>query len=317
MALQFGIGSNRLTASPTLSVPYSFGCWFNLTGSTDLQIMHIGSTSATTASVRMEVQMSQVTKAVKAVSGSTTAAATSTGATSGVWAHALCVVNGVSDIRVYLNGGGKATGGPGSAITPTSVLIPYWSSNGGTVKVAECAVWSGALSDDDAASLAAGFSPFLIRPELLAFYTPGVRDVYDARGNAITTTGSATVIDHCRIRYPWRSKVFFASPPANVTRSAINTLSLTQSSALTELSLSAASSLSLLQTTYPPDREVMAQNSLSLLQVERYNNNLQSQLDLTQRAFLPEVVRSVEQTLRLRQLVRGRVGNIASGRYRR
>ncbi|TXH13945.1 MAG: hypothetical protein E6R03_10405 [Hyphomicrobiaceae bacterium] len=317
MALQFGAGGNRLTASPTLSVPFSFGCWFNLTGSTDLQIMHIGSTSATTASVRMEVQMSQATKSVKVVSGSTTAAATSTGASSGVWGHALCVVNGVSDIRVYLNGAGKATGGPGSTITPTSVLIPYWSSNGGTVKVAECAVWSGALSDDDAASLAAGFSPSLVRPELLAFYTPGVRDVFDARGASITTTGSLTVIDHCRIRHPWRPRVFFSSPPANVTRSATNALLLTQYSALTELSLSASNAMAISQSTYPPERTATAENTLALAQIQQYNNNAQSDLALTQSAILPEVVRSVEQSIRFRQLVRARCGNIASGRYRR
>lgn len=66
--------------------------------------------------------------------------------------------------------------------------------------IAEAAVWNIALSDDDVASLAAGYTPDQVRPQSLQFYAPLIRTFQDLRGGlAITNNGGATVATHPRV----------------------------------------------------------------------------------------------------------------------
>jgi hypothetical protein len=66
--------------------------------------------------------------------------------------------------------------------------------------IACLAAWSVALTDDEVASLAAGFSPRRIRPQSLAAYNPFIRSTQDLRGRITgwTENGSPTVSDHPR-----------------------------------------------------------------------------------------------------------------------
>lgn len=66
--------------------------------------------------------------------------------------------------------------------------------------LAECAIWSVALTDDEINSLAKGFKPSRIRPQSLVFYAPLVRAAIDVRqGLALTPVNSPTVADHPRV----------------------------------------------------------------------------------------------------------------------
>jgi hypothetical protein len=66
--------------------------------------------------------------------------------------------------------------------------------------VAEVGVWSVALTDDEVASHAKGFSAKRIRPQSLVFYAPLIRNAQDVRGAlALTNNNSATVANHPRV----------------------------------------------------------------------------------------------------------------------
>lgn len=252
---------------------------------------------------------------IRRTSDATTMADTTTGYSASTWQHALVVCNTTTDHRIYLNGGSKGTG---TVLQGTNMAGISFGFSSGTCQWAEIAAWNVALNDDEAIALAAGYSPMAVRKNGLIYYMPLIREQKERRGLTVTVnTSSPVVYDHPRILYPRKKQVMRAVPPVNITRSATNVLSLTQSAALTELQLGAANTLALAQSCYPPSREATAESALSLTQLEQYNNNAQNSLLLESRAFLPEVARSVEQSIRFRQLVRARCGNIASGRYRR
>ena len=67
-------------------------------------------------------------------------------------------------------------------------------------RLAETAIWTENLNDDEVASLTKGFKPTRIRPQSLVFYAPLVRNLQDTRGGlALTNNNSATVADHPRV----------------------------------------------------------------------------------------------------------------------
>jgi hypothetical protein len=65
--------------------------------------------------------------------------------------------------------------------------------------IAEVGIWSAALTADEIASLAKGFTPDQIRPQSLVFYAPLIRDLIDYKGGlTITNNNAATVARHPR-----------------------------------------------------------------------------------------------------------------------
>ena len=73
------------------------------------------------------------------------------------------------------------------------VLLLYGS-------IAEAAIWSAALTDDEILSLAKGFTPDQIRPQSLVFYAPLIRELQDLRGGlTITNNNGANVSNHPRV----------------------------------------------------------------------------------------------------------------------
>ena len=81
-------------------------------------------------------------------------------------------------------------------------------------------MWNVALTDADAAALAAGLSPLLVRPDALLVYAPLVRGHQDrAGGVSLSETASApTVADHPPgLIYPsglWTPPVAAVAAPA-------------------------------------------------------------------------------------------------------
>lgn len=294
------------------ATPHSVSLWFRVP---DITTSRIILTATSAYDILAAGGVTGDPLRVRRNNDATTMADTSTGYSASTWQHALVVCNSTSDHRIYLNGGSKGTG---SVLQGTNMAGISFGFSTGTCQWAEIAAWNVALNDDEAAALGAGYSPMAVRKNGLIYYMPLIREQKERRGLTVTVnTSSPSVYDHPRILYPLKRKVMYAVPPVNITRSATSILSLTQSSALTELQLNAASNLILAQSCYPPSREATAESALSLAQLQEYNNNAQSALALTQSAFLPEVARSIEQSIRFRQLVRARCGNIASGRYRR
>lgn len=64
--------------------------------------------------------------------------------------------------------------------------------------LAEMAVWTTLLTADEIRALSKGFRPDRVKLGGLQFYIPAVRQVYDVRGNTISTA-NASVADHPRI----------------------------------------------------------------------------------------------------------------------
>lgn len=312
MACEYSATGSLSVSGLGQATPHSVSLWFRVPDTTTNRII------LTTTSAYDILAAGAVTGdplRVRRNNDTTTMADTTTGYSASTWQHALVVCNSTTDHRIYLNGGGKGTG---SVLQGTNVAGISFGFSTGTCQWAEIAAWNVALNDDEALALAAGYSPMTVRRNGIIYYMPLIREQKERRGLTVTVnTSSPAVYDHPRMIYSRKRSAMFAIPPVNIVRSATNILSLSQSAALTELQLSASSGLVLGQSTYPPERTATAESTLALSQLEQYNNNAQSDLALTQSALLPEVVRSVEQSIRFRQLVRARCGNIASGRYRR
>lgn len=137
--------------------------------------------------------------------GGSTGVLTTTGYTANTWTHACGVFASSISRSVFINGGGKATNTTSSV--PASLnkvsLGVYRSSAAGSGlqgSMAEAAIWSAALNDDEVLALAKGVSPARVRPQSLVFYAPLIRDAVDVRGGRVlTATGTPTAADHSRI----------------------------------------------------------------------------------------------------------------------
>lgn len=135
-------------------------------------------------------------------------ATTTTTLSAGAWGHAAGVFTSTTSRAALLNGGGKGTNVT-SIAAPTS---PNRTSIGlrdnaaddvpFTGSIAEFGLWNVALDDAEVASLAAGFSPLLVRPQSLIAYVPLVRDLLDIRGNAFAVVGSLSQADHSPVFNP-------------------------------------------------------------------------------------------------------------------
>jgi hypothetical protein len=138
-------------------------------------------------------------------SGATASTAfTSTGFSTNTWHSAAAVYASTSSRAAYIDGGSKGTNT--ATRTPTSlnrfgIGILARSDFVGNLNgyIAGAAVWDVALTDEEIASHAMGFSPLKIRPQSLVFYAPLVRGVQDVRAaRTITMTGTVAVQDHPR-----------------------------------------------------------------------------------------------------------------------
>lgn len=154
-------------------------------------------------------------------------AATSSGYTANQWHSILGVEVAQTNHAVYIDGGSKGSTAtdPGSSTTLNKTNIgrlerssigSYFSGD-----IAEVAVWSGALTDDDAVTLARGVCPLLVRPDLLVEYwsiignnspETGLIGAFDLTLSASAPTKS----DHPRISRavkPYVLKATYVAPP--------------------------------------------------------------------------------------------------------
>lgn len=202
--------------------------------------------------------------------GTAANATTTTTITDTNWHSVVGEITAANARQVWLDNGGN--GSSSTSLTPGTLTKTTAGAydNGGTIggnvahELADIAVWSVALTSDERASLAAGVSPLLIRPDKLEIYLPLMRGGNDYMGGAFTVT-DATVADHPRVYMPSRAQQLVktaASTGINGTASiteagdtsaAVGTVALAAAASITEaadtvsssatLSLNAAASL--------------------------------------------------------------------------
>lgn len=127
------------------------------------------------------------------------------------WFHACARYASATSREAILNGGTpviNTTSRTPSGINRLTLGVLNGSSfsspfaPAGNGDLAEVAIWNVALSDEEVINLSEGVSPQMIRPSSLVFYAPLVRELVDIMGNPLSTIGSLSVSDHCRIINP-------------------------------------------------------------------------------------------------------------------
>ena len=196
--------------------------------------------------------------------GSASNATSSTTITDTNWHSVVGEITSASARQVWLDNGGNGSSStsltPGTLTKTTAGAYDNGGTLGGNVahELADVAVWSVALTSDERASLAAGVSPLLIRPDKLEIYLPLMRGGNDYMGGAFTVT-AASVVDHPRVYMPSPAQQLVktaASTGINGTASiteagdtsaAVGTVALAAAASITEAAdtVSSASTLAL------------------------------------------------------------------------
>lgn len=152
---------------------------------------------------------------------------TSAGYSASTWHHATGVWASNTERYSYLDGGNKGTDVDSVAFPPVDRvsigrLGDSSPSNYISGRIAEAAIWTAALTDAEVASLAAGFSPLLVRPQSLVAYWPLIRDEDQDRvgGYDLTAYNTPSIAAHPPIIYP-APPIFVAAPTAGAPANAM------------------------------------------------------------------------------------------------
>lgn len=298
----------------SMSGPYSYGAWFNPSSLGNNYQVFITYDSG--AAVFSQLFVNSSNDRLQLRDSASLIASPAPTISANTWQHALAVCPTSNTAAVYLNGGSKATGSLNPTVPIVSLALSNTSSS--AFSIAEAAIWSAELDDTDAAILAAGVSPLLVRPQSLVYYAPLIRAAQDVRrGVTLTATGTPTVTDHPRTIYPSAEIGITHKQQTEISRSALNSFLFSQNADLTEITRSAESAIAFFQGTYPPFAELLASNSFAFSQDQIPFQDVRQSLVFNSQAVTPEVVRALIQSINFKQQLKAVVGNIASGRYRR
>jgi len=115
---------------------------------------------------------------------------TTTGYTAGTWIHVLAVFASNTSRSAYINGGSKGTETTSVSVTWVGATGQFVVGSYGALstfaagKIAEIAIWNTtALSDAQAAQLAAGATPTTVQPDDIVAYWPLLDDAVDVVGS--------------------------------------------------------------------------------------------------------------------------------------
>ena len=224
MSRDFNGSDQHIKASSAVlsGVPITMACWFNTDSATALQnLIQISDISLDTTYFALEALGSVGGDPLRCITraGANGNATTSTGYSVGTWHHACAVFGAVDSRAVYIDGGSKGTNI--TSITPSGLnatLLGVRESNGLDQRfngeIAEAAIWDGALTDAEVASLAAGFSPLLIHPQNLVTYLPLTREILDIVGGVTFVNTGTIVSDHV-------DRIYNPAPPQIITAPAL------------------------------------------------------------------------------------------------
>ena len=187
MARSFANASSeylRVSSAVVTATPLTLACWFNVNNVTaEHTLISICDDATNTNMFALNASGVQAGDPVRAyaTTGVGAFAVTTTGYTASTWHHAAGVFTSSTDRAAFIDGGSKGTAT--DDLTPTGLdrtaiavldrLSPASYVDG---EIAEAAIWDAALTDGEVASLAAGYSPLLIRPTSLKAYWPLDRD---------------------------------------------------------------------------------------------------------------------------------------------
>lgn len=205
-------------AAAVTAVPLTMACWVYSDDATIEQVP-MSIVPAGSAGDRFALYLAGDVAGdfAQAAVGSSTIGTSRANATAGysvnTWHHIAGVFTSATLRAAFIDGGNKGTNTANN--TPAVTLdrtcigaiadsLPRAFFSG---RIAEAAIWNVALSDEDIASLAKGFSPCLIRPQSLVAYWPLFgngspepdrwKNRYD-----LTLTNGPTKADHPRIYCP-------------------------------------------------------------------------------------------------------------------
>lgn len=222
MARNFVAASSQrasVAAAAASAAPLTMVCWFRSSSNTANQaVMSLNAAASNDEfNIRVRGDVGGDPIAAIAKEGGTDAIVNSTaGYTVDVWAHACAVFASSTSRTIYLNGGNSATDTTSAA--PASIArtaigclgrptpVVFFSGD-----VAEAALYNAALTAAEAAMLALGVSPLLVRTGALVGYWPLLgrfSPEIDLRGgNGLTLTNTPVYADHPRIIYPTQAQI--------------------------------------------------------------------------------------------------------------
>ena len=211
-------GSCSITLSTPLTMPpITIAGWFYLTDDT-YNVYNIATICDSSSDVNyfaLAVTPKATPASVVAItrdSSGSNQAATTSGASLNQWHHGCAVFRDIDDRGVYIDGAGEDT--DNGLVTPSAVdriglgclgrltIGQQWNGS-----LAEVGVWNLALATNELRSLAAGYSPLVVRRQNLASYWPLIRKGSDidnpdvvGRYNATDYNGPSDAA-HCRVIY--------------------------------------------------------------------------------------------------------------------
>jgi hypothetical protein len=213
-ALQFTSGLSLSNETLTLA------CWFRSTSITVSQaLIAIGDSTGGARTQLIAAGAATDKIEAQAVGGSATTALSTGSYSANTWHHAAGVYPTFYSRTAYIDGvAGAEAGNTQDFYTYTQASIGArraasalgaWLSG----DVAEAAIWSVALTADEVAQLAAGYSPLFVRPSALAAYYPlfgrgGASGGEESWSSTLTMSAVASpgLSDHPRIIYPSRGQ---------------------------------------------------------------------------------------------------------------
>lgn len=231
MARNFNGGSAqyvRTLTVPITATPFTVSGWFFCTNNSSAFFLWAAFKNSAGGNDRFSLTargdaVGDTVQFTSTVAGTVQRAITTSGYSANTWFHAAGVSASATDRRVFLDGGSKGTDTVSSApsgINEMGCGVDFAGSrvtNGSTCRAAHVAVWDVALSDQEVASLAEGFSPLLTRPESLLAYYPfggfdGNNDLDLMGGYNMTAFNSPTFVDQRRMLYPSSPQIAYNKP---------------------------------------------------------------------------------------------------------
>jgi len=201
--------------------PFTMACWFKVASiPASRMLMYVGDKDSGRMwqGMFLEHDTAYPGRAYSRSESETSIAISTGSVTMNQWQHLCCVFPSSASRSAFVNGGNKGTNSTSvsiSGLDRTCIGRFGDASPSGYFDgpIAEAAVWDAALTDAEVASLAAGFSPLLIRPANLVAYWPLVRDadIDIVGGYDLTAYNSPTVAAHCPIMRPTRPQVIVPS----------------------------------------------------------------------------------------------------------
>lgn len=201
----------RGSSAPVTAVPISMSCWFYSDDVTNNQTMiFLGDASQPDRFFLLRLAAAGASvQAVARGDSPAQSASSTTGYTVNTSHHAAARFVTNSSRFAYIDGGSEGpntTAETPSAIDRVSIGVSDDSTIGAYMsgRIAEAAIWNVDIGAAGVASLAAGMSPLMVRPDGLVFYMPLIRDedIDIVGGTTMTPFNTPSVAEHPRMIYP-------------------------------------------------------------------------------------------------------------------